>query len=469
MPQRRPPGRDKEDPGQPLRKESEKERREEEGGPADEAQRQRGSRSDGHEPQESGKTDPLRGRPPGHEPDVFVDVPKAHVDEIYLDVEGLDAHLSLRAKLANLVQLVAGVHVHCAKVELDIKGVDAEALLKVRLENLYDILDRALSTIDRNPQILDALLKTMDTAVEDLGQTAHAALGPQGAVTRTVDQVGQTAQTALRPGGAGDQALDKVGEAAEQAVGPGGAVTQTGQEVGAAVDDTGAAVGGVATDVGADTGPVTDEVDQATGDVAEQGSRATGQTGQGGGDTGGTAPGAGENAGQRRVPASRRAREGQTKRGSKRGMRRSRSSDDDGSERGRVVRSAAKVGKVAQQALGHLPGRGASQAREDATEQVGQAAGAAVQQVGHAAGAAVEQVAQAAAKATEQIGEAAVEASGKASWTPTKAPKAAKGTAQRRATGRRRSDNGQPKPGERQADRGAKRGTRSKSSGRAGK
>src|ERR671910_934786 len=88
MPQRRPPGSDKGDPGQPLREESEKERREEEGGaPADEAQRQRGSQSDGHEPQESGKTDPLRGRPPSHEPDVFVDVPKAHVDEIYLDVE----------------------------------------------------------------------------------------------------------------------------------------------------------------------------------------------------------------------------------------------------------------------------------------------------------------------------------------------------------------------------------------------
>ena len=287
MPQRRPRGRDKEDPGQPLREESEKERREEEGAPV-EAQRDRGSRSDGHEPQEHHKRDPLRGRSPSHEPDVFVDVPKAHVEEIYLDVEGLDAHLSLRAKLANFVQLIAGVHVHCGKVELDIKGVDAEALLKVRLENLYDILDRALSTIDRNPQILEALLKTMDSAVEDLGQTAHAALGPQGAVTRTVDQVGQTAQTALGPGGAGDKALDKAGDAAEQAVGPGGAVTQTGQEVGAAVDDTGAAVGGAATNVGAD-----------------------------------------DNGGQRRVPASRRAREGKTKRGSKRGTRRSRSSDED--------------------------------------------------------------------------------------------------------------------------------------------
>ena len=149
---------------------------------------------------------------------------------------------------------MAGVHVHCGKVELDIKGVDAEAMLKVRLENLYDILDRALTTIDRNPQILEALLKTVDTAVDDIGQTAQTALGPGGAGTKALDQVGQTAQQALGPGGAGTQALDQVGGAAQQAVGPGGAVTQAGQKVGAAADKTGQAVGGVATEVGADAG-----------------------------------------------------------------------------------------------------------------------------------------------------------------------------------------------------------------------
>ncbi len=57
--------------------------------------------------------------------------------------------MALRAKLANLLQVVAGVHVHLGKVEIDIKGVEAQAQLKVRLENLYDILDRALSTLDR--------------------------------------------------------------------------------------------------------------------------------------------------------------------------------------------------------------------------------------------------------------------------------------------------------------------------------
>src|SRR5215218_11068508 len=226
MPQRKSQGTDDQDAGQLLRKESDQERREEEGGaPPDGAQQGTDGRGDGRVSEQRGRRAALQSRQPSPEPDVFVDVPKVKVEEIYLDVEGLDAHLSLRTKLANLVQLVAGVHVHVGKVEVDIKGVDAEAMLKVRLENLYDILDRALTTIDRNPQILEALLKTVDPAVDDIGQTA---LGPQGAVSRTVDQVGQTAQTALGPGGAGTTALDQVGGAAKQAVGPGGAVTQTG-------------------------------------------------------------------------------------------------------------------------------------------------------------------------------------------------------------------------------------------------
>src|SRR5918993_462962 len=212
MPQRKSQDTASKDPGELLHEESEQERREEEGvAPPAESQRGRGGRRNGHEPEERNQRAGLRGRRPSPEPDVFLDAPKVNVEEIYLDVEGMDAHLSLRAKLAILVQLVAGVHVHLGKVELDIKGVEAEAMLKVRLENLYDILDRALTTIDRNPQILESLLKTVDTAVDDVGQTAQTALGPRGAASRAVDQVGQTAQQALGPGGAGTKAVDDVG------------------------------------------------------------------------------------------------------------------------------------------------------------------------------------------------------------------------------------------------------------------
>jgi hypothetical protein len=99
------------------------------------------------------------------EPDVHLSVPDLHVDEIRLDVEDLEAHLALRARLANLLQLQAGAHVAIEKVQLDIKGVAARAMLKVRLENVYAILDRALTSVDRNPQILEGVVNTVDNAV----------------------------------------------------------------------------------------------------------------------------------------------------------------------------------------------------------------------------------------------------------------------------------------------------------------
>jgi hypothetical protein len=416
------------DPGQPVRDETDRERREEEeqGGERREGRRSRDvARPDG---------DGTAGRAPSPEPDVFMDIPKVKVEEIYLDVEGLDAHLSLRTRLANLVQLVAGVHVHCGKVELDIKGVEAEAMLKVRLENLYDILDRALTTIDRNPQILESLLKTVDTAVDDVGQTAQTALGPGGAASRAVDQVGQTAQQALGPGGAGSKAVNEVGGAAKEAVGPGGAVTQTGQAAGQAVDDTAQGVGEATKEVGADAGQAAGQVGQGSqvGQVGQGAGQAAGQVGQTPGDSAETAPGVGDDGRQQGDAGGRRARRGETKRGSKRGSkrgtRRSRSYDDQ-EERSGLVGRAVQVGQVTQQALGRLTGGGARKAAGEPVDQVGVDAGSVVQQVGEAAGAAVRQMGQAASEAVQHVGHGAaniaqqgsepdVEASGRATIGP---------------------------------------------------
>jgi hypothetical protein len=119
---------------------------------------------------------------PSSEPDVYLNVPDLHVDEISLDVENLDAHLALQARLANLLELRAGAHVTIDKVDLEIKGVAVKAMLKIRLENVYAILDRALTTIDRNPQVLQHVLDTAD----------HA-LGPDGAVGGAIEGLGKTA------------------------------------------------------------------------------------------------------------------------------------------------------------------------------------------------------------------------------------------------------------------------------------
>ncbi|WP_431935885.1 hypothetical protein [Micromonospora sp. RP3T] len=128
------------------------------------------------------------------EPDVLLDVPELSVDEIRLTVDGLDADLSLRARLANLLQLDAGVRVHLEGVELDITGVRAEALLKVRLEKLVQILDRALTTIDRNPQLIDALARSVGVTVDDVHRAAGRVAGP------VVEEVAETGEVLDRAG-----------------------------------------------------------------------------------------------------------------------------------------------------------------------------------------------------------------------------------------------------------------------------
>jgi len=186
----------------------------------------------------------LEGRDPSHDPDVFVDISKCKVDEIYVDVEHLEAHLALRAKLANLLQVVAGVHVSLGKVEVDIKGMEAEARLKVRLENLYDILDRALTTLDRNPEILEGLVHTLDDTVGDIGQLGEKALGPGGAASQAVGGLTNAAGQALGPGGAVGQVAGDAGQAL------GGLGQTAGQALGGLEQTAGQALGGVGQSIG---------------------------------------------------------------------------------------------------------------------------------------------------------------------------------------------------------------------------
>lgn len=165
-------------------------------------------------------SDPATRHPSG-EPDVHLSVPDLKVDEIRLDVENLEAHLALQARLANLLDLRAGADVVIQKVELDIKGVAARAMLKVRLENVLAILDRALTTIDRNPQILEGVIGTVDNAI---GTVDHA-IGPGGIVGETIDGVSRTVSSVtprgklarlggrlrhLRVGGNGGQRITRV-------------------------------------------------------------------------------------------------------------------------------------------------------------------------------------------------------------------------------------------------------------------
>jgi hypothetical protein len=100
--------------------------------------------------------------------DVILEIPELSVDSIGLTVKDVRAHVALDANAMNLVQLTAGVDVGIKQVQLGIVGVFAEAYLYVDLDNVARIVDRVVQTLDRNPEILTQVLKTVDTAVNSL-------------------------------------------------------------------------------------------------------------------------------------------------------------------------------------------------------------------------------------------------------------------------------------------------------------
>ncbi|MFF4248674.1 hypothetical protein ACFYY2_29980 [Streptomyces sp. NPDC001822] len=151
--------------------------------------------------------------------DVFLDVPALHVDEIDLEVDDLEAHVSLQAEVLDLLKLNVGADVRLGHVKLDVEGVDVQAQLRVRLHNIAVVVTRLLTTVDRNPQVLEQLTRGMGTALEDIASGTGRAVG----------ELGQ---------GAG-AAVSDVGR------GAGAAAEAVGEETGAAVGSVGAAAGEV--------------------------------------------------------------------------------------------------------------------------------------------------------------------------------------------------------------------------------
>src|SRR5919199_3033695 len=117
-------------------------------------------------------------------PDVLLDVPVVKVDEINFELNDLRVRANLYAKVLDLVELAVGVDAYLGRVKLVITGVEVQALLKVRLDNVAAILDRVLTTIDRNPQIVERLVEGVSSAVEDIGAGAGSAVRDIGAGAR---------------------------------------------------------------------------------------------------------------------------------------------------------------------------------------------------------------------------------------------------------------------------------------------
>jgi hypothetical protein len=228
---------------------------------------------------------------PRGDPDVFLDVPVLKVDSIHLELDDLHAHVALQAKVLDLVKLNAGVDVQLGKVRIDVRGVEAQALLKVRLDYVTAIVDRVLTTLDRNPKLLESIGRT----VEQVGEGAGKALGETG---EAVEQIGEGAEGAVQDVGKGaGQAVGDVGEGAGQAVGDvgqgaGQAVGDVGQGAGQAVGNLDQTLQGVGQTAG-QAGEALGEATQGVGDAAGQAGQAVGEAGKGLGEAaGGVAQGA---------------------------------------------------------------------------------------------------------------------------------------------------------------------------------
>ncbi|HEX5762625.1 MAG TPA: E3 binding domain-containing protein [Solirubrobacterales bacterium] len=222
---------------------------------------------------------------PRGDPDVLLDVPVVKVDSIHLEVDDLDARVALKAQVLDLVKLNVGVDVHLGKLRIDIKGVEAQALLKVRLDRVTAIVDRVLTTIDRNPE----LVKSLGRTAEQIGEGTGHALGETG---EAVEDVGQGAGQAVGEVGQGaGQAVGELGEGASQAVG------EVGEGAGQAVGQLDQTLQGVGDTAGQALGQAGEVAGQA-GQAAGQAGQAAGQAGQAaggllGGEGGGNGGGGG--------------------------------------------------------------------------------------------------------------------------------------------------------------------------------
>jgi hypothetical protein len=144
--------------------------------------------------------------------DVYLDAPVIKVDEIKFELDDFRAHLAVLAEAGHFVQLNAGAAVRLGKVELDIQGVETQAVLEARLDNVTAILARVLTTLDRNPE----LLQSVGEALGDVGGGAHDLLTDTGDVVKSA---GKGAESAVQDVGQGaGEGVAGIGRGAEQGV-----------------------------------------------------------------------------------------------------------------------------------------------------------------------------------------------------------------------------------------------------------
>jgi hypothetical protein len=158
--------------------------------------------------------------------DVVLEVPELSVDSIGLTVADLRATLALDANAANLVSISAGADVSIQRVELEIVGVLAQAFVYVDLDNVARIVDRVITTLDNNPQILTQVLTVVDSTVGTVGGVANTLLAPGGVAENAVGAVSQTLNNVTQPGGLLTQTVNTLGQTVQVTLGTAGQIVE---------------------------------------------------------------------------------------------------------------------------------------------------------------------------------------------------------------------------------------------------
>lgn len=148
-------------------------------------------------------------------PDVVLDIPVVKVDHIGIDVDDLRAAVSVRADLQHLVNLNVGVAARLGNCEIKIDGVEVQGLLVARVDEVSKLLGRVMTTLDRNP----ALLESVGRSIEHVGGGARETLRGAGGA---VGDIGRGGRQAVGDVGQGaGHAVDQVGRGAGEAAGRG--------------------------------------------------------------------------------------------------------------------------------------------------------------------------------------------------------------------------------------------------------
>src|SRR5829696_9041700 len=127
----------------------------------------------------------------GKIPDVFLDSQVVNLNGFNFEVDDLRAKVALFTKVHDLVELSAGIDANLSNTKLTIESGEVQSLLKVRLDNVTAIVDRALTTIDRNPQVLS---ETTDEA----GRTVRRVADETGSIVeQTLTESGEVSEEAV--------------------------------------------------------------------------------------------------------------------------------------------------------------------------------------------------------------------------------------------------------------------------------